>query len=164
MNRLQKAYISAGSNIGDRKANLDFALESLSKKGTVARVSSCFETQPVGFADQPWFLNIAIEFLTVLLPLDLLELCNDIERIRGRIRTFPNAPRVLDLDILLYDDIIMHDERLTIPHPRLQDRKFVLAPLAQIAPEVIHPVLKKSVRTLLESCPDLSEVRIFGCR
>ncbi len=157
----QKAYISAGSNLGDRAANLAFALKSLGKGGLVSKVSSCFETEPVGFPDQPWFINIAIELSTPLLPLDLLDLCINIEASCGRVRTFPNAPRTLDLDILLYGDVILNEENLTIPHPRLQDRKFVLKPLAQIAPELMHPVLKKSIRALLEACSDPSAVRLF---
>jgi 2-amino-4-hydroxy-6-hydroxymethyldihydropteridine diphosphokinase len=158
---LHKAYISAGSNLGDRAANLEFASVSLNKSGIVSRVSSWFETEPVGFADQPWFLNLAMELETNLAPLDLLALCQAIEENCGRIRTFRNAPRTLDLDILLYNDTIYKDAKLTIPHPRMAERRFVLVPLAQIAPEIIHPVLKKSIRLLLETCADPSEIRIF---
>jgi 2-amino-4-hydroxy-6-hydroxymethyldihydropteridine diphosphokinase len=157
---MTKAFILAGSNLGDRRANLDFARSSLAKKGTVRNISSCFETEPVGFLDQPWFLNQAIELETQIEPSELLSFCQSIEAACGRVRTFPNAPRTLDLDILLYGDAVINQEDLVIPHPRLQERKFVLAPLAQIAPEVVHPVLKKSIQFLLEICHDSSEVRI----
>jgi 2-amino-4-hydroxy-6-hydroxymethyldihydropteridine diphosphokinase len=156
-----KVYISGGSNQGDRKANLEYALEALKEGGTVSRASSFFETEPVGFLDQPWFLNLAIGLETRLAPNQLLELCQEIESSRGRVRRFANAPRTLDLDILLYGDLIMNDQRLIIPHPRLAERRFVLKPLAQIAPEVLHPVLKKTIRSLLEICADVSQVRDF---
>jgi 2-amino-4-hydroxy-6-hydroxymethyldihydropteridine diphosphokinase len=154
------AYVSAGSNLGNRKTNLEFGLKSLEKWSAVLNVSSYFETEPVGFADQPWFLNLAIELETRLTPYELLSLCQNTEIACGRIRSFSDAPRTLDLDILLYGSIIMSEEGLVIPHPRLQNRKFVLIPLAQIAPHVMHPVLKKPIRSLLEVCPDSSEVRI----
>jgi len=156
----QKAFISAGSNLGDRKANLEFALSSLAKHGIVSKISSYFETEPVGFADQPWFLNLAVELKTRLAPSELLLLCRDIEKDCGRVRTFPNAPRTLDLDILLYGDAVINQKDLTIPHPRLCERRFVLVPLAQIAPDVRHPVLEKSIRSLLQACADRSEVRL----
>ncbi len=158
---LQRAYICAGSNLGDRTSNLAYALQSLGSGGSVTTVSSYFETEPVGFRDQPWFLNIAIELSTTLSPFDLLALCMDIERSLGRTRPFQNAPRTIDLDILLYGDLILNHQELIIPHPRLHERKFVLTPLAQIAPELIHPVLKKSIRSLLQACADPSEVRPF---
>ena len=124
--------------------------------------SSCFETEPVGFLDQPWFLNQAIEMETWLEPRELLFFCQSIEASCGRIRTFPNAPRTLDLDILLYGDAVINQEDLVIPHPRLHERRFALEPLAQIAPEVIHPVLNKSIRLLLEECRDASQVHKIG--
>ncbi len=158
--RVQKAYISAGSNLGDRRANLEFALNSLAKAGKVTRISSYFETEPVGFENQPWFLNIAIELMTRLTPSELLSLCQSIEASCGRVRAFPNGPRTLDMDILLYGDTVIDQENLTIPHPRLTVRRFVLEPLAQIAPDTRHPILKKSIRSLLEACPDSSEVRM----
>jgi 2-amino-4-hydroxy-6-hydroxymethyldihydropteridine diphosphokinase len=156
---IHKVYISGGSNQGDRRANLEYALEALKTAGIVSKASSFFETEPVGFLDQPWFLNLAIELETRLAPMELLELCQEIESSRERVRLFANAPRTLDLDILLYGDLVMKDKRLTIPHPRLAERRFVLKPLAQIAPEVFHPALKKTIRSLLEICSDMSQVR-----
>ena len=131
---MPKAYLSAGSNLGDRKQNLTYALASLEKQTTIRQVSSFFETEPVGYGNQPWFLNLAIEIETCLTPPELLNLCQEIEKSCGRIRTFPNAPRTLDLDILLFEDRVMNDKDLILPHPRLPERRFVLEPLAQIAP------------------------------
>jgi len=158
---VHRAYISAGSNIGDRKANLQFALTSLAQRNRVQKVSSCFETEPVGFLHQPWFMNLAVEIETPFNPFELLTVCKSIEAACGRVRTFPNAPRTLDLDILLFDDLVMSDNDLIIPHPRLAARRFVLAPLAQIAPEAVHPVFGKTVRELFEHCEDPSEVRLL---
>lgn len=160
MDKIQHAYLSAGTNMGERKANLKFAQDSLAKKVIVSNTSSCYETEPVGFLEQRWFLNQVFELQTELDPMELLSLCQDIEAARGRIRTFPNAPRILDLDILLYGDIVVNRQRLIIPHPRMAERRFILVPLAQIAPDTIHPVLKKSMRSLLHDCRDPSEVRI----
>ncbi len=156
-----RAFILAGSNLGNRKANLEFALTSLLQGGIVPKASSFFETEPVGFLDQPWFVNQAIELETRLAPSELLSLCQKIENSCGRVRTFPNAPRTLDLDILLFGDLVMNLPDLIIPHPRLSERRFALAPLAQLAPDFLHPVLKKSIRSLLETCPDTSEVRVW---
>jgi 2-amino-4-hydroxy-6-hydroxymethyldihydropteridine diphosphokinase len=156
---VKTAYLSAGSNVGDRKLNLEFALTSLGKRTGMKKISSLFETEPVGYRDQPWFLNLAVEIETVMNPSELLHLCQEIETACGRIRPFPNAPRTLDLDILLFEDIVLNEKDLVIPHPRLSERRFVLEPLAQIAPGVVHPVLKKSIRSLLAECPDDSEVR-----
>ena len=136
-------------------------MRSLAKGGIVLNISSYFETEPVGFLDQPWFLNQAIEFQTGFTPSELLIFCQRIEVFCGRIRTFLNAPRTLDLDILLYGDVVVRQENLVIPHPRLAERRFALEPLAQIAPDVVHPVLGETVRSLLELCDDSSQVRIF---
>jgi 2-amino-4-hydroxy-6-hydroxymethyldihydropteridine diphosphokinase len=156
-----KAFLSAGSNLGDRRSILQSALAALREAGAVpVQISSCFETEPVGFLGQPWFLNLALEIQTLSTPIELLEICQAIETAQGRIRPFLNGPRTLDLDILLYGDLIMNDTRLQIPHPRMADRRFVLVPLEQIAPGLLHPVLGRSIRSLLESCPDSSTVRI----
>jgi 2-amino-4-hydroxy-6-hydroxymethyldihydropteridine diphosphokinase len=157
---MTRAFILAGTNLGDRELNLDTARRSLAERAVVKQFSSCFETEPVGFLEQPWFLNQAIELETELAPHVLLSFCQEIEASCGRIRTFPNAPRTLDLDILLYGDLVVSEEKLIIPHPRLHERRFALEPLAQIAPEVVHPVLRKSIRSLLEICPDTAQVRI----
>jgi len=153
------AYLSCGSNMGDRIANLRSAIRDL-RAGpiVVRRISSVYETEPVGFRDQPWFMNIALEIETSLAPHEMLASCRKIEAAHGRIRSFTGAPRPLDLDILLYEDLILDEPSLQIPHPRMAERRFVLQPLVQIAPEVRHPVLGKSIRALLTACPDTSKV------
>jgi 2-amino-4-hydroxy-6-hydroxymethyldihydropteridine diphosphokinase len=159
---IQKAYLSAGSNLGDRKANIDYSVRRLQESNVVIRVSSFFETEPVGFLDQPWFLNVVIELDTGLTPHQLLEICREIEASCGRIRSFPNAPRTLDLDILLYGNIVLNEDRLVIPHPRMTERRFVLEPLAQIAPALVHPVSGETIQSLFDACPDNSKVRLYS--
>jgi len=140
-------------------------LRALGQSGVhPGRVSSLFETEPVGFRDQPWFLNRVVEVQTALPPEALLKCCLEIEIGHGRIRDVKNGPRTLDLDILLYGDVILSSPYLTIPHPRMTDRKFVLEPLAEIAPEVYHPLLKKSIRSLLAQCPDPSAVHLYAAQ
>jgi 2-amino-4-hydroxy-6-hydroxymethyldihydropteridine diphosphokinase len=156
-------YISAGSNLGDRKGNLSEGLQLLRLAGVrPISVSSFFETEPVENRNQPWFLNMALEVETVLPPQDLLHCCLEIEFVRGRVRSSRGAPRTLDLDILLYGDMVVQESHLTIPHPRMAVRRFVLEPLAEIAPQVIHPVLQRSVVSLLQTCPDHSCVQRYS--
>jgi 2-amino-4-hydroxy-6-hydroxymethyldihydropteridine diphosphokinase len=155
-------YLSAGSNLGNREANLEFGMDSLRQNGIVpVHVSPFFETEPVGFLDQPWFLNLAFEVESRLSPRQLLEECLEIEAQRGRKRTFANQPRTLDLDILLYNSEVVSEEGLVIPHPRMAERRFVLEPLARIASGVVHPLLEKTIATLLDECPDRSVVKIY---
>lgn len=162
--RPESVYILAGANLGDRRRNLEQGLASLQEAGLkITKKSSCFETEPVGFREQPWFLNMAIEAETVLPALQLLDICQGIELALGRTRSFPGAPRVLDLDILFYASCIIETERLVIPHPRAAERRFALQPLAQIAPAYVHPVLRQTIGSLLASCRDTSVVRPFQC-
>ena len=153
------AYLSAGSNVGNRKAHLEFGARRLGERGTILKTSSFFETEPVGYADQSWFLNQVFELETDLTPRELLAWCNEIENDGGRVRTFLNAPRTLDLDILLYGGMIISEPDLIVPHPRMTERRFVLVPLAEIAPDLPHPVKTKTVRDLLNICPDTAAVR-----
>jgi 2-amino-4-hydroxy-6-hydroxymethyldihydropteridine diphosphokinase len=160
MDMARGIYISAGSNLGDRKANLTEGLRLLRAAGVhPLRVSSFFETEPVGDRNQPWFLNLALEVETTLAPRELLRCCLQIEMARGRVRSVQGAARTLDLDILFYGDTVMKEPHLTIPHPRMAERRFVLEPLAEIAPETVHPVLGQSVAALLLSCPDQAQVQ-----
>lgn len=156
------AWIGMGTNIGDREANLREALGHLAALGTVERVASLWETEPAGYADQAPFLNTAVGLRTSLPPLDLLDRLKKIERTMGRQESFRNAPRVIDLDIELYDDVVYDDPRLQVPHVRLAERRFVLAPLAEIAGEVQHPVLERPIRQLLEETADSGWIRTYA--
>ncbi len=146
-------YLSLGSNLGDREANLQAALQRLATLGEVVAVSSIYETEPVDFARQPWFLNCAVALATEKMPKQLLAGLQAIEKQMGRQRTQPKGPRVIDLDILLFGNSIVDTAGLTIPHPALHQRRFVLEPLAEIAPEQRHPVFKRTVRELRDALP-----------
>lgn len=144
-------YIGIGSNLGDREANCRRAMELLEKKGIlIKKKSSLFETEPWGIKDQPLFLNMAIEIETGLKPGELLKVLKNVENEAGREKTLRWGPRIIDLDILLYDDIILHEDNLEIPHPFMHERDFVLRPLNEIAPGIKHPLLKMSVNELLK--------------
>lgn len=148
-------YIGLGSNVGDRKANCRRAIEGLNSKGIVVmKISSLYETKPWGLKEQPDFINMAAEVETGLPPEELLAAVKDIEKDMGRDSTVKWGPRIIDLDILFYDDIVVNINHLRIPHPLLHERDFVLAPLSEIAPDKVHPVLKKTVRQLKEELKD----------
>jgi 2-amino-4-hydroxy-6-hydroxymethyldihydropteridine diphosphokinase len=150
---LQRVYLSIGSNVGDREAHLREAITRMGVEGRLLAVSSMYETEPVEFTDQPWFLNCAIAIETSETPEKLVAALLRIEREMGRKRTQKKGPRTIDLDILLFGDLILNSPDLTIPHPAMHERRFVLEPMAEIAPEVAHPVLKKTVRKFLEELP-----------
>ena len=157
---MHKAYLSLGSNIGDRAANIGRAIAELGKRGLrITRKSSLYETEPVEFVDQPWFLNSAIEVKTDLQAAELLNVVLDVEQAMRRERRVPKGPRVIDVDILLFDDDVIHMAELDVPHPRIAQRLFVLIPMNEIAPEAVHPVLKKTMAQLLAETDDSSEVR-----
>lgn len=145
-------FISFGSNLGDRNKNIKTAIEYLKELNgvTIKKISSIYETEPVGEPPQEKFLNGIIEIETSLLPDELLDRLKGIESRLGRVKTGENDPRPIDLDIIFYGDIIIDGERIKIPHPRMQERDFVLRPLNEIAPEFLHPRLNKTVRQLYE--------------
>jgi 2-amino-4-hydroxy-6-hydroxymethyldihydropteridine diphosphokinase len=143
------AYIGIGSNIGDKKANCHMAIELLGKTERIICASSFYYTEPVGYREQEDFINAVVAVETDRAPGDLLSVCRSIEDKLGRIRTIQWGPRTADLDILLYGDVVMSTLDLIIPHPLMTTRKFVLVPLAEIAPEAVHPVSNKTASQLL---------------
>ena len=143
------AYLGLGSNLGDREHNISCALGYISEKMKIERVSSLYDTDPVGYTEQPRFLNAVCRVSTVLSPQELLAFSKAIEKKLGRqVSPFPNAPRIIDIDILLYGSQSLHTPLLTIPHPRMLDRAFVLVPLAQIAGDMVVPNTTKSLSQL----------------
>lgn len=144
-------YLSLGSNVGDRQANLRTAIEKLADVGVVAAVSSFYETEPVDVTAQPWFLNCAVAVRTELMPKLFLAKTLAIEQQMGRRRIQPKGPRTIDIDILLFGNSVISAPQLEVPHVAMHQRRFVLEPLAEIAPEVRHPVFKRTIRELLQA-------------
>ena len=143
-----QVYLGLGANLGDRQANLARALKLLGERLHVEQVSPIYETEPVGYAEQPPFLNAVCRAQTELGPLQLLSLVKGIEASLGRVLSFPNAPRPIDIDIIFYGDLVMETPDLTIPHPRLEERAFVLIPLLEVAPDLRHPVSGEHIKDL----------------
>src|SRR6266478_881758 len=152
-------YLSLGSNLGDPAANLNTAITGLRALGEVAAVSSFYETGPVELTAQPWFLNCAIKLDTEKMPKQLMSGILDLEKEMGRRRQQKKGPRIIDIDILLFGNSIIETKGLTIPHPAMHQRRFVLEPLAEIAADVRHPVFKRTVRELRDALPPGQPVR-----
>lgn len=161
---MNEVFIGFGSNLGLKRENCLRGLRALKGHEAISllSLSSLYRTEPVGFEAQDWFLNGVVKVSTALPPRELLGLLKDIERGVGRRKTFRWGPRVLDLDILLYGGLVLREEGLELPHPRMHERAFVLVPLAEIAPEAYHPLLRKTARQLLQGLGEVKGVEPFG--
>jgi len=160
--KLRQVYLSLGSNLGDRLANARKALAELDKAGIkVRRVSSFYKTEPVGFNPQAWFLNCVAEAATGLMPMQLLKAVKSVERAVGRRPGVSKGPRAIDIDILLYENVVVRSSALTIPHARMSERRFVLIPLRELAPTARHPVSMRTVTDMLQDSRDRSQVVRF---
>ena len=156
-------YLLLGSNLGDRKKQMDEALDLIPEMiGEVTKRSSFYETEPWGFSSEEFFLNIAMQTLTSLSPEEVMRKIDEIEKRFGRERADSGySSRTMDIDILFYDDLVLDQNILKIPHPMLKDRRFVLVPLNEIAHELIHPVFLKTIGELLQDCTDTKDVRKY---
>jgi len=157
--RLHTIYLSLGSNVGDREHQLREAIRRLATVGTISAVSSFYETEPVEFTEQPWFMNVAAKFESSLSAAALMSEILSIEQGMGRRRVQKKGPRTIDIDILLFGDDVLQSEAVTVPHPAMQARRFVLEPLAEIAPDAVHPVLHKTIRELRDALGNDQQVR-----
>jgi 2-amino-4-hydroxy-6-hydroxymethyldihydropteridine diphosphokinase len=155
----ETAHLSLGSNLGDREGHLRDAISRLGPEGRVVAVSFFYETEPVEITAQPWFLNCAIALETTKTPEALMAAILRIEQEMGRKREHKKGPRTIDIDILLFGDAVIQTPELTVPHPAMHERRFVLEPMAEIAPEALHPQRNKTVRELLDALPTGQEVR-----
>jgi len=146
-------YLSLGSNLGDRAAHLQQAIDRLSALGKITAVSSFYETEPVEVTAQPWFLNCVVALETEKMPRQLIAAILDLEQQMGRRRLEKKGPRTIDIDILLFGKSVIEMPGLTVPHPAMHERRFVLEPLTEITPDLRHPVFKRTIRELLEALP-----------
>jgi 2-amino-4-hydroxy-6-hydroxymethyldihydropteridine diphosphokinase len=162
---INTVYLSLGSNVGDREANLFRAVEELARRGArIIRRSSFYETEPLEIRDQAWFLNCAVEAETALTPHQLITVLLEIEIEMGRRRSIKYGPRNIDIDILLFGASVVDTPDLVIPHPRMAERRFVLVPMNEIAPDSRHRVLDKTIGELLNATADKSAVRLWRGR
>jgi len=152
-------YLSLGSNLGDRAANLQQAVDRLGALGEVTALSSFYETEPVEVTAQPWFVNCTVALETEKMPRQLIAAILDLEQQMGRRRLEKKGPRAIDIDILLFGKSVIEMPGLTVPHPAMHERRFVLEPLVEIAPDLRHPVFKRTMRELLEALPPGQAVR-----
>jgi 2-amino-4-hydroxy-6-hydroxymethyldihydropteridine diphosphokinase len=157
-----RIYLSLGSNLGDRAENLARAVDGLPGAGiNVLRQSSIYETEPVDFLDQPWFLNTVLEAETLLPPAQLLAALQGIERRLGSRKLVARGPRIIDLDILIYGGVVVRTAEMEIPHPRMAERRFVLVPLAELAPGLVHPIFHATIADLLAATRDNSGLKVW---
>lgn len=147
-------FLALGTNLGDKKAYITNALISLEKKIDIIKIAPICETLPVGFSEQDNFYNTALQATTYLSPNELLKFIKEVEKKLGRQKRFVNGPREIDIDIIFYDNKIIKNTKLSIPHPRMHERDFVLKPIADIAPKTIHPIFNKTVQQLLRELPE----------
>lgn len=162
---MKRIYLSLGSNLGDRIRHIERALEYLALAGVqILRVSSYYKTEPVDFRAQAWFVNCVAEADSDFMPLRLLKVCKAAERHVGRRPGVSKGPRVVDIDILLYENAVVHSLELAVPHQRMAERRFVLTPLAELAPETRHPVSLVTIREMLHATSDRSHVIRIGSR
>ncbi len=154
-----RVYLSLGSNVGDREDHLRGAITRLESIARVISVSSFYETEPMEVTNQPWFLNCAVKAETTKVPKQFMAAVLEMEREMGRLRTMKKGPRTIDIDILLFGDAVVDSPEVTIPHPAMHERRFVLEPLVEIAPEARHPVFKKTVSEMLDALPGGQTVR-----
>ena len=161
MTELVTAYLSLGSNLGNRQENLDTALKLMSQRMQIGKISSIYDTEAVGSIAQPRFLNLACEVFTRLTPEGLLALVKGVELKMGR-HSRSGEPRTIDIDILLYGNTVVKTKDLEIPHPRMTERQFVLVPLAEIAPDAVHPVTKKTIKEMNKAIKEVQGVMKLG--
>lgn len=161
---MSEVWLGLGSNLGDKRAHIQRALDSIGRTCRLIDVSSLYKTEPVGFKDQDWFLNCAAKVATEQRPRPLLESLQSIEQQLGRTQRIKNGPRTIDLDILLYDGLVVEENGLVIPHPRMHERLFVLAPLREIAPALVHPVLGKTIEELAAALRSSERVELFEAK
>ena len=154
MNKQNTIYLSLGTNLGNKKENIDKAIELLKQKINIINTSKTYETKPFGYKDQDNFNNLVLKATTILQPQELLFFTQFIEQQLGRKVTFRNGPRIIDIDILFYSDLVQDSNDLTIPHPNLQERDFILQPLSEIEPDLIHPILNKTIKELEKEVKD----------
>ena len=157
-----EVLLGLGANVGDPLAQLTLATERLARTGSIVTVSSVYLSEPIGYSDQPDFHNLVLSTRTQLSPAELLTAIHQIEHALGRTRPFPNAPRTIDIDILSFGDLVLDTPELTLPHPRMHRRAFVLVPLIEIAPDWVHPIFRKTATELLRGAGPLERIERVG--